>query len=170
MEYILYQLQSMAAAAAMAANTSNIYITTNILIILILILLFLCFLSMKKRIWLFRRESDHCLRVATGTETTAAMYCTVCLNEMNKGEKYRLLPNCHHCFHVDCIDVWFRSKSTCPLCRRNVSQLITSRQNQKRGFSFNFVSSSQDFFLRKICNPLNSELTLLMTENLQGMR
>ena len=29
----------------------------------------------------------------------------------------RLLPNCKHVFHVDYVDTWFISNSTCPVCR-----------------------------------------------------
>ncbi|CAN4089226.1 unnamed protein product [Withania somnifera] len=47
--------------------------------------------------------------------------CSVCLTEVSEGEKARLLPKCNHGFHVDCIDMWFQSHSTCPLCRNPVS-------------------------------------------------
>jgi hypothetical protein len=43
--------------------------------------------------------------------------CAVCLCEFEDNEKARLLPKCHHSFHIDCIDMWFHSHSTCPLCR-----------------------------------------------------
>lgn len=43
--------------------------------------------------------------------------CAVCLFELEENEKARILPNCRHGFHVDCIDMWFLSHSTCPLCR-----------------------------------------------------
>ncbi|XP_060206039.1 RING-H2 finger protein ATL3-like [Lycium barbarum] len=46
--------------------------------------------------------------------------CSVCLSEVSEGEKTRLLPKCNHGFHVDCIDMWFQSHSTCPLCRNTV--------------------------------------------------
>ncbi|KAJ4952584.1 hypothetical protein NE237_029416 [Protea cynaroides] len=46
--------------------------------------------------------------------------CAVCLCELSDGEKVRLLPKCNHRFHVDCIDLWFHSHSTCPLCRSPV--------------------------------------------------
>ncbi|KAI0511744.1 hypothetical protein KFK09_012376 [Dendrobium nobile] len=46
--------------------------------------------------------------------------CAVCLNEFKDGEKIRCLPRCAHLFHVDCIDMWFSSHSTCPLCRAGV--------------------------------------------------
>ncbi|KAM3313383.1 hypothetical protein ACQJBY_032780 [Aegilops geniculata] len=48
---------------------------------------------------------------------TADVECAVCLAEMTDGEKGRLLPGCRHRFHVECIDRWFRTNSTCPLCR-----------------------------------------------------
>ncbi|KAJ8535781.1 hypothetical protein K7X08_034182 [Anisodus acutangulus] len=46
--------------------------------------------------------------------------CSVCLSEVIEGEKTRILPKCNHGFHVDCIDMWFQSHSTCPLCRNTV--------------------------------------------------
>jgi hypothetical protein len=47
----------------------------------------------------------------------AGVECAVCLAEMADGEKGRLLPGCGHRFHVECIDRWFRTNTTCPLCR-----------------------------------------------------
>uniref|UniRef100_A0A0D9UY95 RING-type E3 ubiquitin transferase n=1 Tax=Leersia perrieri TaxID=77586 RepID=A0A0D9UY95_9ORYZ len=43
--------------------------------------------------------------------------CAVCLSELADGEKVRELPNCGHVFHVECVDAWLRSRTTCPLCR-----------------------------------------------------
>eukprot|EP01018_Ginkgo_biloba_P000210 Gb_04644 [translate_table: standard] len=43
--------------------------------------------------------------------------CAVCLCEFEENEKARLLPRCNHSFHKECIDMWFHSHSTCPLCR-----------------------------------------------------
>ncbi|XP_056845581.1 RING-H2 finger protein ATL2-like [Raphanus sativus] len=43
--------------------------------------------------------------------------CAVCLSEFEEGETGRVLPGCKHAFHVECIDMWFHSHSTCPLCR-----------------------------------------------------
>ncbi|GLJ09582.1 hypothetical protein SUGI_0112340 [Cryptomeria japonica] len=43
--------------------------------------------------------------------------CAVCLCEFGDNEKGRLLPKCNHSFHIECIDMWFGSNSTCPLCR-----------------------------------------------------
>ncbi|TQD91856.1 hypothetical protein C1H46_022566 [Malus baccata] len=46
--------------------------------------------------------------------------CAVCLSEFEDNETGRLLPKCKHSFHIECIDMWFHSHSTCPLCRAPV--------------------------------------------------
>ncbi|KAJ7548157.1 hypothetical protein O6H91_07G000500 [Diphasiastrum complanatum] len=51
---------------------------------------------------------------------TEPMECSVCISEFQENETGRLLPKCNHCFHTACIDTWFNSHSTCPLCRGNV--------------------------------------------------
>ncbi|XWS27286.1 hypothetical protein CRYUN_Cryun26dG0101900 [Craigia yunnanensis] len=43
--------------------------------------------------------------------------CAVCLCEFGPEDKLRLLPKCSHAFHMECIDTWLLSHSTCPLCR-----------------------------------------------------
>ncbi|XP_071710804.1 RING-H2 finger protein ATL46 [Rutidosis leptorrhynchoides] len=43
--------------------------------------------------------------------------CAVCLCEFSENDKLRLLPTCSHAFHINCIDTWLLSNSTCPLCR-----------------------------------------------------
>lgn len=55
--------------------------------------------------------------------------CSVCLSEVSQGEKTRLLPKCNHGFHMDCIDVWFKSHSTCPLCRDPIPNQNESSSN-----------------------------------------
>ncbi|KAF8052479.1 hypothetical protein N665_1555s0004 [Sinapis alba] len=46
--------------------------------------------------------------------------CVVCLSELADGDKARVLPTCNHWFHADCIESWFQSHSTCPVCRNIV--------------------------------------------------
>ncbi|XP_008789970.1 RING-H2 finger protein ATL64-like [Phoenix dactylifera] len=46
--------------------------------------------------------------------------CAVCLMEFKEGEEGRLLPRCNHGFHTECVDMWFQSHSTCPLCRASI--------------------------------------------------
>ncbi|XP_062025780.1 RING-H2 finger protein ATL3 [Rosa rugosa] len=55
--------------------------------------------------------------------------CAVCLSDLAQGEKARLLPKCNHGFHVECIDMWFQSHSTCPLCRSAVVPETVARSD-----------------------------------------
>ncbi|PIN07739.1 hypothetical protein CDL12_19691 [Handroanthus impetiginosus] len=50
--------------------------------------------------------------------------CAVCLNEFQEEEKLRVIPNCAHVFHIDCIDVWLQNNANCPLCRTSISPEI----------------------------------------------
>lgn len=49
-----------------------------------------------------------------------ALECAVCLNEFEDDETLRLIPNCSHVFHPDCIGAWLKSHTTCPLCRADL--------------------------------------------------
>lgn len=60
------------------------------------------------------------------TDFKDGLECAVCLSELEQGEKARMLPKCNHGFHVDCIDMWFQSHSTCPLCRDPVAPEISN--------------------------------------------
>ncbi|KAL9252326.1 RING-H2 finger protein ATL51-like protein [Drosera capensis] len=42
--------------------------------------------------------------------------CAVCLSQFRDLECLRLMPNCQHAFHVECIDKWLKSQLNCP-CR-----------------------------------------------------
>ncbi|KAK1286384.1 RING-H2 finger protein ATL74 [Acorus calamus] len=53
----------------------------------------------------------------TGTE------CPICLGEFHEGEKLRVLPECNHGFHVECIDEWLAGRSSCPMCRHSVLEV-----------------------------------------------
>uniref|UniRef100_A0A453PUV9 RING-type E3 ubiquitin transferase n=1 Tax=Aegilops tauschii subsp. strangulata TaxID=200361 RepID=A0A453PUV9_AEGTS len=46
--------------------------------------------------------------------------CAVCLCEFAPDDQLRLLPKCSHAFHLECIDTWLLSHSTCPLCRQSL--------------------------------------------------
>ncbi|EYU30788.1 hypothetical protein ABFS82_08G207600 [Erythranthe guttata] len=50
-------------------------------------------------------------------DETSLTECSVCLSILEDGEIARTLPNCKHTFHAECIDKWFVTNSTCPICR-----------------------------------------------------
>ncbi|XP_020211811.1 RING-H2 finger protein ATL60, partial [Cajanus cajan] len=65
--------------------------------------------------------------------------CAVCLSEVVEGEKTRLLPHCNHGFHVDCIDMWFQSHATCPLCRNPVASEPHNLESESPTFPTNVL-------------------------------
>ncbi|XP_020596164.1 E3 ubiquitin-protein ligase ATL6-like, partial [Phalaenopsis equestris] len=50
-----------------------------------------------------------------------SLECAVCLCEFEDDDVLRLLPRCSHVYHRDCIDVWFATHVTCPVCRTNLA-------------------------------------------------
>ncbi|XP_075646725.1 putative RING-H2 finger protein ATL21A [Castanea sativa] len=44
--------------------------------------------------------------------------CPICLSEYCPKDTLRCIPECKHCFHVECIDEWLRMNKTCPVCRK----------------------------------------------------
>uniref|UniRef100_A0A0D6QT23 RING-type domain-containing protein n=1 Tax=Araucaria cunninghamii TaxID=56994 RepID=A0A0D6QT23_ARACU len=43
--------------------------------------------------------------------------CSVCLADYKEGETLRVIPDCRHVFHINCVDTWLRQSATCPICR-----------------------------------------------------
>jgi len=46
--------------------------------------------------------------------------CSICLNDVQVGERVRRLCGCRHVFHKSCIDLWLLRNAECPLCKRDV--------------------------------------------------
>ena len=46
--------------------------------------------------------------------------CSICLSDVNVTDNDKLILNCGHMFHKDCIKNWIIVHKTCPLCRENV--------------------------------------------------
>ncbi|CAI5526363.1 unnamed protein product [Closterium sp. Naga37s-1] len=65
------------------------------------------------------RVLDH-VAVTLDEENACFRECAVCLGDYDEGERIKLLPPCGHRFHADCIDLWLSSKSTCPICRKDL--------------------------------------------------
>uniref|UniRef100_A0A7N1A385 RING-type E3 ubiquitin transferase n=1 Tax=Kalanchoe fedtschenkoi TaxID=63787 RepID=A0A7N1A385_KALFE len=54
------------------------------------------------------------------------MDCSVCLGDFQEDETLRQLPNCRHAFHIQCIDTWLKSHTSCPLCRSKIELNLDS--------------------------------------------
>ncbi|XP_042441421.1 uncharacterized protein LOC122026766 [Zingiber officinale] len=69
------------------------------------------------------RESSSGIGSSIGSGTGE---CAVCLSKFRPEERIRLLPDCLHVFHVDCVDAWHQSSANCPLYRECVTTLVPS--------------------------------------------
>ncbi|KAJ4895015.1 RING-H2 finger protein ATL7 [Raphanus sativus] len=65
--------------------------------------------------------------------------CSVCLGDYQADEKLQQIPSCGHTFHMDCIDLWLTSHTTCPLCRLTLIPTHSHQTQEEDGG----VSSSQ---------------------------
>ncbi|XP_024984682.1 putative RING-H2 finger protein ATL35 [Cynara cardunculus var. scolymus] len=92
-----------------------------------------------------------------GRGSTKAVYCAVCLHHVAGGERYRKLPLCHHCFHVECIDPWFELKSTCPLCRSQLPLNLLPPRTQQEPPSF--VAMALKFSVNAVHDKIKCRLS-----------
>lgn len=111
--------------------------------------MFRCALRCSRRMALFESSDEAAIRLAnTGLKKAAVkalptvVYsaataaappppltdCPICLSEFAEGEKLRVLPTCHHGFHVECIDTWLASHSSCPTCRHCLLDISRSSE------------------------------------------
>ncbi|KAL5198505.1 hypothetical protein ABZP36_002017 [Zizania latifolia] len=51
------------------------------------------------------------------TGATTQTCCPVCLENYSDSDVLRVLPDCGHLFHRECVDLWLRQRPTCPVCR-----------------------------------------------------
>ncbi|XP_059302112.1 putative RING-H2 finger protein ATL36 [Lycium ferocissimum] len=56
----------------------------------------------------------------TCTGTVKESECPICLGLFRDDEMVKLLPDCHHTYHAECIDKWLSCHSNCPLCRASL--------------------------------------------------
>ena len=72
--------------------------------------------------------------------------CTICLDDFEIGAKVRVLPNCQHIFHSNCIFESIRHSSgapKCPLC--NVSLALQVANEERKYQSEQFGERNGEF-------------------------
>uniref|UniRef100_A0A5B7C6G9 RING-type E3 ubiquitin transferase n=1 Tax=Davidia involucrata TaxID=16924 RepID=A0A5B7C6G9_DAVIN len=95
--------------------------------------------------------------------------CAVCLCEFSEQDKLRLLPMCSHAFHVNCIDTWLLSNSTCPLCRGTLN--CSSLPMESPLFNFNESREQLNGFSSDGENEFNcGQKPVIMQENVGEKR
>ncbi|KAE8709441.1 E3 ubiquitin-protein ligase RHA2A [Hibiscus syriacus] len=75
--------------------------------------------------------------------------CTVCLSELEEGEKVRKLK-CKHTFHKDCLDRWLQQYwATCPLCRTKVlpDEIVSNYHRLQNQVEYDGSDEEMIFFL-----------------------
>jgi hypothetical protein len=56
-------------------------------------------------------------REAKAKKGTTCTCCSICLDNYGDGDVLRMLPECGHLFHRECVDPWLLQHPTCPVCR-----------------------------------------------------
>ncbi len=64
--------------------------------------------------------NGECKRIVKNGEEHCSVHkahgeCPICLDEIKGHTKY--ITSCGHIFHKKCAKVWFKSNSSCPMCR-----------------------------------------------------
>ncbi|KAG0482711.1 hypothetical protein HPP92_010795 [Vanilla planifolia] len=83
-------------------------------------------------------------------DSKESVECAVCLSEFVDGAFTRILPRCRHRFHIECIDMWFSSNSTCPVCRNPVE--MHKSPAEKLGNAIIGRSQPMEFFNPSVVN------------------
>ncbi|KAJ8909168.1 hypothetical protein NDN08_005861 [Rhodosorus marinus] len=52
-------------------------------------------------------------------EAGASFECSICITEVDPGDKMRILP-CLHQFHSECVDQWLLANAKCPTCKYSI--------------------------------------------------
>ncbi|KAK4130787.1 hypothetical protein BT67DRAFT_452237 [Trichocladium antarcticum] len=60
--------------------------------------------------------------------TDAKAECTICIDEINKGDEVVVLP-CKHWYHGECVVLWLKEHNTCPICRKAIEAGINNNNS-----------------------------------------
>ncbi|KAK7309488.1 hypothetical protein RJT34_06250 [Clitoria ternatea] len=69
--------------------------------------------------------------------------CAVCLGDFEEGAELRRMPECMHCFHMACIDMWLSCHSSCPVCRASATPSLEMLNSVSDHHFHNFAYHQQ---------------------------
>ncbi|KAK2077975.1 hypothetical protein QBZ16_003843 [Prototheca wickerhamii] len=67
-------------------------------------------------------EKEDLVRLLLERADTSSQQCSICFEDYAPGDVLRVLPECRHKFHLECVDRWFLSSADgnkeplCPMC------------------------------------------------------
>ncbi|XP_072953230.1 RING-H2 finger protein ATL58-like [Typha angustifolia] len=83
--------------------------------------------------------------------------CSVCLGEYQSDERLQRIPPCGHTFHVDCIDHWLATNTTCPLCRVSLLPVTKVAANNPLDYEAQNEESLQDDDAESVANERSGQ-------------
>jgi hypothetical protein len=80
---------------------------------------------LSERIRLTQEQIDNISTITVVDPVDADYKCATCLEQFVANECIKVLPcDSRHVFHCDCINPWFERRTTCPLCKKDMRDLI----------------------------------------------
>ena len=80
--------------------------------------------------------------------------CSICYCSFKKDELMTSLPICQHNYHYECIELWLRSQTQCPICKAKI------RKNQLEYFHGEFEIKGDIKVNEKIDKELINEISI----------
>lgn len=62
-------------------------------------------------------------------KSDSGISCSICYIPFTADSKVIALPKCEHLYHTECIHSWFKTRSTCPICRLDMRDLLRTENN-----------------------------------------
>ena len=74
--------------------------------------------------------------MSVGSSENKFTCCTICLNDYEKGDMVKEIPNCGHIFHSECLNEWLLRRFKCPNCNLTIkSEILGIKTNENRNNS-----------------------------------
>lgn len=64
------------------------------------------------------------LNTSQGSSNDSGVGCSICYIPFTGDNKVVALPKCEHLYHTECILSWFKTRTTCPICRLDMRDYL----------------------------------------------